>query len=287
MPCGRRSGALALERGRRAPSVCTAVDIAHPTPEPDRRSVERDRARVRYAVLGAAALLAGVWLAWFGAWGLGWRLDDLGIRPRQVRGLVGILTAPFAHASFDHLMSNTLPLGLLATLTLYCYPRAARIALPMIWLLSGLGVWLFARDSVHLGASGIAHGLMFFLFVMGLIRRDRLAVVTSLVVFFLYGGMLLSILPHEEHVSFEYHMAGALAGVLAAFALHRRDALPPRKRYSWEDEAPAAANDDELEPPLAEDVPVLWQHTVSEADDARVIAFRPRPPVPPGPPTLH
>src|SRR5690606_35713921 len=99
---------------------------------------------------------------------------------------------------------------------LYAYPLAARIAIPMIWLLSGLGVWLFARDSTHVGASGITHGLMFFLFVIGLLRRDRLAVVTSLVVFFLYGGMVMSVLPGEERISFEYHLAGAVAGLLAA-----------------------------------------------------------------------
>ena len=216
------------------------MDFARPVPEPTATAVARDRARVRYALVGAGALLAGIWVAWFAAWLLGWSLDDLGIRPRELRGLVGVLTAPFAHASFEHLMSNTLPMALLATLTLYCYRRAARLALPLIWILSGLGVWLFARASVHVGASGIAHGLMLFLFVMGLIRRDRLAVVTSLVVFFLYGGMLLSVLPRDPHVSFEYHLAGALAGVLAAFLLHARDPLPPRKRYSWEDEPEGA-----------------------------------------------
>ena len=185
-------------------------------------------------------------------------------------------------------MSNTLPMALLATLTLYCYPRAARLALPLIWILSGLGVWLFARASVHVGASGIAHGLMLFLFVMGLIRRDRLAVVTSLVVFFLYGGMLLSVLPRDPHVSFEYHLAGALAGVLAAFLLHARDPLPPRKRYSWEDDEDAAADDGELEPPLAREVPVLWQRTDADRERVRVIEFRRRDGhAEPTRPTLH
>jgi membrane associated rhomboid family serine protease len=253
------------------------MDIAGPSPDPTPTRVAHDRARVRYAALGAAALLAGVWIAWIAAWLLGWSLDDLGIQPRHLRGLVGVFTAPFAHASFEHLMSNTLPLGLLATLALYCYPRAVRIALPLIWVLSGIGVWLFARDSVHVGASGIVHGLMFFLFVMGLLRRDRLAVVTSLVVFFLYGGMLLSVLPHEEHVSFEYHLAGAVAGVLAALLLRARDPLPPRKRYSWEDEeAIASHDDDEFDLPRPQHVPVLWQRSAQEAGNGSVIEFRPR-----------
>jgi len=264
------------------------MDIA-PLPQPTPGAVAHDRERVRYAVLGALALLGGMWLAWLLAWLFGWSLDDLGITPRETTGLIGILTAPLAHASFAHLMSNTLPIGLLATLTLYVYPRASRLALPLIWLVSGLGVWLFARSSVHVGASGIAHGLMFFLFVMGLIRRDRLAVVTSLAVFFLYGGMLLSVLPGEEHVSFEYHLAGALAGVLAATLLHTRDPLPPRKRYSWEEEedARAEAIDDELEPPRAQNVPVLWRRDARAEESGRVIVFRPRGNSDTRPPTLH
>src|SRR5678816_837042 len=166
---------IALARAQSAPK-CWTMDIAHPTPEPSDAAVRRDRTRIRYALLGAAGLVAGIWLAWLGAWALGWDIDDLGIRPRSLGGLIGILTAPFAHASFEHLMSNTLPLGLLSALTLYAYPRATRYALPLIWLASGLGVWLWARPSTHVGISGIAHGLMFFVFVMGLLRRDRLGV---------------------------------------------------------------------------------------------------------------
>jgi membrane associated rhomboid family serine protease len=277
----------ALERAVGAPNLGT-MDI-RPVPLPTPGAVARDRERIRYAVLGAMALLAGIWVAWLLAWTLGWSLDDLGVRPRHLDGLIGILTAPFAHASFAHLMSNTLPVGLLATLTLYCYPRASRLALPLIWIASGLGVWLFARQSTHVGASGIAHGLMFFLFVMGLIRRDRLAVVTSLVVFFLYGSMLLSVLPREQNVSFEYHLAGALAGVLAAILFHARDPLPPRKHYSWEDEEtePVATTlDDELELPTAQDVPVLWKRSPRDHDGQRVIVLRPRDPAD-TPPTLH
>ncbi|MFC4818850.1 rhomboid family intramembrane serine protease [Dokdonella ginsengisoli] len=264
------------------------MDFARPVPEPTAVAVAHDRERVRYAVLGAAALLAGVWVAWLLAWLLGWSLDDLGVRPRDFSGLIGILTAPFAHASFEHLMSNTLPLALLATLTLYCYPRAARLAVPLIWLASGLGVWLFARSSTHVGASGIAHGLMLFLFVMGLLRRDRLAVVVSLVVFFLYGGMLMTVLPREANVSFEYHLAGAVAGLVAAVLLRARDPLPPRKRYSWEeDEAGEPLVDEELELPRARDVPVLWQRTTpDDGANGRVIVFQPRP-RDDRPPTLH
>jgi membrane associated rhomboid family serine protease len=257
------------------------MDIAAPTPEPSVQTVHRDRARIGYALLGAAGLVAGIWLAWFGAWTLGWSLDDLGVRPRQLSGLIGVLTAPFAHASFEHLMSNTLPLGLLAAIALYAYPRGTRYALPLIWIASGLGVWLWARPSVHVGISGVVHGLMFFLFFMGLLRRDRLGVAIALLVFFLYGGMVMTVLPREADISFEYHLFGALAGIASAFVLYRFDPLPSRKRYSWEDEEESIdaveSVDDELEPPSPRNVPVLWDGpTARDADGANIVSFRGR-----------
>ncbi len=188
------------------------MQITVPALDPNAAAVRRDRKRVFYAVLGAAGLLAGIWLAWLGAFALGWDMDVLGIRPRDPQGFIGILTAPFVHASFEHLVSNTLPLAILAALTLYAYPRATRVALPLIWIGSGLGVWLWARSSVHVGISGITHGLMFFLFFIGMLRRDRLGVAIALLVFFLYGGMLMTVLPRDPNISFEYHLAGAVMG---------------------------------------------------------------------------
>ncbi|HET6631451.1 MAG TPA: rhomboid family intramembrane serine protease [Rhodanobacteraceae bacterium] len=199
-------------------------------------SVARDRRLLARAVgltLGFIALLwfiLGVQLA--GRFDLGM----FGVRPREWAGLLGVLTAPLVHAGVPHLMANTPALLVLGVLALRVYPRATARALPWIWLGSGLLVWLFARPDTHIGASGIAHGLMFFLFVLGLFRRERLAIVTSMVVFFLYGGMVHSILPHDPHVSWEYHLAGAVCGTVAALLTRRLDPLPPRKRYSWDEE---------------------------------------------------
>lgn len=255
------------------------MDIAPATPEPGSVAVKNDRERIRYALISAAFLLAGIWLVWLGSWLLGWQMNDLGVEPRKLSGLIGILSAPLAHASFEHLMSNTLPLAVLATLILYAYPRAAQIALPMIWLAAGIGVWLFARSSVHVGMSGINHGLMFFLFLTGLLRRDRLGIAISLVVFFFYGGMLLTVLPREQHVSFEYHLAGAIAGVVAAILLFRLDPKPARKRYSWEDEDDSLEPlDPELEMPSPQNVPVLWQRVQERPGEVRILQFPPRRP---------
>lgn len=248
------------------------MDIAPALPDPSRAALANDRIRLHHAILGSLLLVTGIWIVWLAGWLLGWPPGDFGVLPRQLDGLVGIALAPLAHGSFEHLMSNTLPLGMLTCLALYAYPLATRWALPAVWLGSGLGVWLFARDSSHIGASGVTHGLMFFLFTIGVLRRDRLAIVISMTVFFLYGGMLLTVLPREERISFEYHMAGAVMGILAAIVLRRRDPVPPRKRYSWEEESEDAGSDQELELPRPGDVPILWKRS-PVPEGARIIAF--------------
>ena len=113
---------------------------------------------------------------------------------------------------------------LLGTLAGSVYPRATLRALPLLWLGSGLGAWLLGDAGTHhLGASGLTHGLMFLVFTLGLLRRDRPAIAAAMIAFFLYGGMLLTVLPQEPGVSWQSHLGGALAGIVAAIAVP-----PPR-----------------------------------------------------------
>src|SRR5690606_4938548 len=178
---------------------------------------------------------------------------------------------------------------ILGTLALAVYPRATLPALPLMWLGSGLGAWLLGDPgSYHLGASGLTHGLMFLVFVLGLLRRDRASVAAGMIAFFFYGGMLLTVLPQEPGVSWQSHLGGAIGGIVAAFAFRHRDPLPPRRKYSWEIDEEEAERDarrqhDTFEPPSPHDVPVLWQR--AERDDERgvVLPFPPRRP-PDGPP---
>ena len=86
-------------------------------------------------------------------------------------------------------------------------------------ILSLLGAWLLGQPgSHHLGASGLTHGLMFLVFVLGLLRRDRAAIAAGMLAFMFYGGMLMTILPREPGVSWESHLGGAIAGVGAGCA---------------------------------------------------------------------
>jgi len=194
---------------------------------------------LRRSFLAIALFTAALWLIQAAALLLGLPLDALGIRPGQLASLHGLATAPLAHGSTLHLLANTPPLLVLGTAMLYGFPRAARIALPVIWISAGLGVWLFAREGAHLGASGLSYGMLFFVFVIGVLRRDRPSMGLAMIVFFLYGTMVWGLLPARPEVSYEFHLFGALAGAATAVLLRRRDPLARGPRYDWEEEPPA------------------------------------------------
>ena len=167
----------------------------------------------------------------------GWPLVTLGIYPLSLPGLQGIVLAPLVHGSLAHIAANTFGLLVLGTALLYGYPKSRWAVLATIWLLSGAGVWLFARPSFHIGASGLSHGLFFFLLVVSVLRRDRRSIALMMLASLLFGGMFWGILPGEERVSFEYHLFGGVAGVLAALLFWRWDPKPEEKHYDWENEA--------------------------------------------------
>ncbi|MCX8115051.1 MAG: rhomboid family intramembrane serine protease [Burkholderiaceae bacterium] len=216
-------------------------------PDPAFTGSAQARAHFRLSVKLALGFVALLWLIQ----GMNWATDldpaPFGVRPRQLAGVLGILTAPLVHADFVHLVANTAPLAVAGTAMLFLYPNASLRVLPAIYLGPGIAVWLFGRDSAHLGASGLVYGLVAYVFVAGLLRRDRRAIAASLVVAFMYGSLAWGVLPTRESVSWETHLAAALIGVAAAFALRRRD-VPPRKRYAWESEDSASAEEPSPEP---------------------------------------
>ncbi len=207
-----------------------------------------DTRRLRHAAIVAACFAGLIWLIWLIDLAFDLKLQQFGVFPRELDGLVGIAVGPLIHGSFEHAFSNTLPLLILGSAFLYAYPKSARIGIPAIYLGSGLGVWLFARSSYHIGASGLSYGMMFFLFMIGVIRHDRLSIAISLTVFFLYGSMVWGIFPTKVGISFESHFFGAIIGAGLAILLRRHDPALPEKRYDWEDE-PKDIEDSVIEDP--------------------------------------
>jgi membrane associated rhomboid family serine protease len=212
-------------------------------PDPVHTGSARSRENFRLAVKLALGFVALLWLIQLLNWGLDVGPGDFGIRPRQAVGLLGILTAPLVHGDFGHLLANSLPLAILGTTMLYLYPHSALRVLPAVYLGTGILVWLFARGSSHIGASGLVYGLVAYVFVAGLIRRDRRAIAATLLVCFLYGALIWGVLPIAPRMSWETHLAAAVIGVVMGVALRDLD-IPPRVRYSWEIERDEWASED-------------------------------------------
>jgi membrane associated rhomboid family serine protease len=136
-------------------------------------------------------------------------------------GLIGILFAPFLHGDYNHLMSNTVPFLVLCTAILFFYSRISALVILLIWAGTGMGVWLLARGSYHIGASGVVYGFASFLFFSGVFRRDFKALGIALAVAVLYGGLVYGVLPIYPGVSWESHLIGAIMGGLVAYGFRR------------------------------------------------------------------
>jgi membrane associated rhomboid family serine protease len=204
--------------------------------------------RFRAAAVVSVLFVVALALVHLASWALGLDLQRFGIQPRGAAGLAGILAAPLLHGDVAHLASNALPLLVAGTALLYLYPDSSRIVLPALYLGPGILVWLFARDAIHIGASGLVYGIVAYVFAGGILRRDRRAWAASILVAFFYGAMVWGVLPLKHGVSWETHLAAAAIGVVLAFALRRRD-VPPRKLYSWEVEPPGEDTEEPITSP--------------------------------------
>ena len=205
--------------------------------KPDPRYTQSKQARrnFRLALKMSLVVIGILWSIFIFDAVFGLHLVRFGLRPGSIPGLVGIVTAPLLHANFQHILSNTFPLFLSLTAILYLYPRASVRVIPLIWLGSGALAWFIGRSTLHIGASGMIYGLLAYVFVSGIIRRDMRSVSVSLLVGFLYGSMVWGVLPIRPHMSWEMHLSGAVFGVLLAFVFRKWD-LTPLVRYSWEDD---------------------------------------------------
>ncbi len=180
---------------------------------------------------------------------------NLGVLPREAKGLLGIVTSVFVHGDLGHIASNTLPLLALGMMLFYFYKKIAKAAFLWVWIVSGIWLWIGGgsnpdHPTYHIGASTLIYGLATFMFFSGVFRKHlRLMVVSALVVF-LYGSIMWGIFPLKAGISWEGHLFGALAGVLVAFNYRKEGPKP--KVYEWPEE------EEEEEGPQA------WQQTGPE-----------------------
>ena len=158
-------------------------------------------------------------------------LDTDGIYARNVGRLWGIFTAPFIHASFAHLIGNTIPFVFMGVFI--ALRGAGRLALVtgIVILIGGLGTWLIAPSgSLTIGASGVVFGYATYLLARGVFNRSVVELLIGVIVGVVWGGALISSLVPHPHISWQGHLCGGIGGVVAAWVLARPRARAGRGR---------------------------------------------------------
>lgn len=228
---------------------------------------------VRSAIIPALLVLI-MWLVKISETIFNYRLSFLGIKPLSIEGLPGIILAPFLHGDWNHLMANTLPMLILGSALFLFYRPIAYRVLVLITVLTGLWVWLGAREATHIGASGVIYGLSAFLLISGLIRKHPRLMALSLVVVFLYGGMIWGVFPEffpERNISWESHLAGMVAGLI--LAIFYKSEGPQRPKYSWEieEEEEMLIAESDPENRTHDDDDTYWNVPEPDKDELKIV----------------
>ncbi|MCF1190661.1 rhomboid family intramembrane serine protease [Mangrovimonas sp. AS39] len=173
-----------------------------------------------------------IWLVFWAEVRFGFNFTRLGIYPLAVKGIPGIALSPLIHSGLTHLLHNSLPLLILSAALFYFYRPIAWKVIIFGILLSGLMTWLIGRPSYHIGASGLIYVLVSFTFFKGIFAKHYRLIALSLMVVFLYGGMVWYTFPIKDEISWEGHLSGFLVGLFFALVFRKQIAKP--KKYEWE-----------------------------------------------------
>ncbi len=173
-----------------------------------------------------------IWIVYWMEMKFGFNFTKYGLYPRSFKGLRGILFSPFIHSGTKHLFNNSIPLFVLMSALFYFYRDVAIKVLVYGTLILGLITWIIARNSFHIGASGVVYLLFGFVFLSGLLTKYYRLTAVSLMVIFLYGSMIWYIFPTKEGISWEGHLSGLLTGFFFAFLYRNRG--PKNAQYDWE-----------------------------------------------------
>lgn len=199
-----------------------------------------------HSMVFPGAFVIAFWIVEITEQMLGLDLSGFGVYPLHLKGLPGILFSPFIHSGFNHLISNSIPFFILFFALIYFYRRLSYRIFFMLYFLSGITVWLAGREAWHIGASGVVYALASFHFISGVIRSDLRLLTMSVVVVFLYGGLVWGVFPIDPSVSWEGHLWGAVSGIVLAFYYRRYQVR--RDKFDWEEE-------EEEEPETDNEVP--------------------------------
>ena len=183
-------------------------------------------------------IITAMWIIYWGEFVAPIDLTHFGILPRTSSGLTGVLFSPLLHSTNDinHIINNSLPIFFLLMALFYFYKKNALKVLGTGWLLTGILTWLIAKNegSYHIGMSGIIYALVFFLFVSGVLKKEKQYQAISLLIVILYGSLIWGVFPMEEKVSWEGHLGGTISGIFLAFYYYEKPTIINRKSDTFE-----------------------------------------------------
>ncbi len=209
--------------------------------------MNQDRKKFFGSLAIPALLVTLMWVVKVAEMAFSVDLGFWGLIPRTTRGLWGILTMPFLHGSWEHLFTNTPAVLVLGTALYYCYPTLANRIMLISWLASGLLTWCIGNPgSIHVGASALFYALNLFLILSGFIRGNRMLIVISLIMVFLYGGFIWGMIPalaKPQNISWEGHLSGGIVGIVLAIIYRKKG--PQKEEHHWEDEDDDNSDNDE------------------------------------------
>ena len=199
---------------------------------PKKLDTEMEKRIFIHSLIIPAAFVLVFWIVEIIEQTTGISLVRFGVYPLHLKGIPGIFFSPFIHSGFNHLISNSIPFFILFFMLIYFYRRISYRIFFQLYILAGLCVWLAGREAWHIGASGVVYAMAAFHFVSGIIRNDVRLLTLSVVVVFLYGGMIWGMMPIDPEISWEGHLWGAVSGVVLAFYYRRY--IIRRDKFDWE-----------------------------------------------------
>jgi membrane associated rhomboid family serine protease len=176
--------------------------------------------------------VVSIWLIYWIEIQFGLNFNKFGVYPRTLEGFRGVFLTHFIHSNTNHVFNNSIPLFVLLSSLFYFYKDIAYKVLFFGGFLTGCLTWCIARDSYHIGASGIVYLLFSFVFFSGMIRKHFRLVALSLVIIFSYGSMIWYVLPIKEGMSWEGHLSGFLIGLILAIIYKNKGIVKEQHQFT-------------------------------------------------------
>ena len=207
-----------------------------------------------------ALLVVIIWFIYWIEIKFGLNFNKFGVYPRTFKGLRGVFLTHFIHSNTTHLFNNSIPLFVLLSSLFYFYKDLAYKVLLFGGFFTGFLTWGIARESYHIGASGVVYLLFSFVFFSGLIRKYFRLVALSLIIIFLYGSMIWYVLPIKEGMSWEGHLSGFLVGLIFAILYRKKGMVKEAYQFSTTEFDTYFDEEGNFKPPLEESEKILVEN---------------------------